>query len=163
MRKLILIALAFVLVRCNDSHQEPATQSTNDSTSASTSKDERPVSDPDETITGCYQRVLGRDSFLARLQQSGDQVTGKLAFNNYEKDRSSGEVKGRLDSGIIKLLYTFQSEGMTSVMEVYFKKTAQGLVRGIGDMQNHGDTALFSNPNSVRFPADETWRSLPCN
>ena len=62
-----------------------------------------PANDTYTTIKGCYMQVLGRDTFAASLQQQGNRVTGKLSFNNYEKDGSTGTVKGKMEDNILKL------------------------------------------------------------
>jgi hypothetical protein len=102
-------------------------------------------------IDGCYMQVLKRDTFTASLQQNGNFITGKMSFDNYEKDASSGNISGKREGDILKLNYTFMSEGMNSVMELYFKHKDGVLLRGTGDMGNKGDTAYFKNPGQVKY------------
>jgi len=102
-------------------------------------------------VAGCYMGVLGRDTFAASLQQNGNIITGTLSFDNYEKDGSKGTVKGELRDNVLKLHYSFASEGMNSVMEVYFKEQDGSLVRGIGEMNTRGDTAYFVDPASIKY------------
>ncbi|MBK8494901.1 MAG: hypothetical protein IPL50_07650 [Chitinophagaceae bacterium] len=52
---------------------------------------------------------------------------------------------------MLKLDYVFASEGMNSVMEVYFKYKDGILVRGIGEMKTNGDTAYFINPALIKY------------
>lgn len=113
-------------------------------------------------ISGCYMQVLKRDSFAASLQQQGNLVTGRMTFNNYEKDASSGTVSGKIEADILKLNYTFMSEGMNSVMEVYFRYKDGMLYRGTGDMGNKGDTAYFTNPARVTYE-DEGLKKTDCS
>jgi hypothetical protein len=103
------------------------------------------------SVTGCYIRVLSRDTVAASLQQSGDRVTGKLSFDNYQKDGSTGTVDGRIENGVLKILYSFTSEGMNSVMEIRFKVENGQLFRGIGDIIPRGDTVYYSNPAAISF------------
>ena len=89
----------------------------------------------DNSIIGCYVAYLAKDVYnLKILSQSGEQVEGELEFNNFEKDSSKGTFKGTYKNGIILADYTFQSEGTLSVAQVIFKKTADGFVRGYGDV-----------------------------
>jgi hypothetical protein len=67
-------------------------------------------------------KIIGRDTAILMLDQKGNMFTGKMLYDNYEKDGSRGTIKGKEDNEIIKLWYDFDSEGMHSVMEVYFKK-----------------------------------------
>ena len=88
-------------------------------------------------------KITGRDTAIVILEQKGNDVTGKMLYDNFEKDGSHGSVKGKQDGDILKLFYDFKSEGMRSVMEVYFKKVPGGLLRGMGDMNVKGDTTYF--------------------
>jgi hypothetical protein len=113
------------------------------------------------SVTGCYMRVLSRDTVVATLQQSGDLVTGKLSFDNYQKDGSTGTVSGKVENGILKLLYSFTSEGMNSVMEVRFKVENGNLFRGIGDIIPRGDTVYYSNPAAITYE-DKGLQQIDC-
>ena len=105
--------------------------------------------------------VLKRDTFSASLVQQDKAVTGKITFDNFEKDGSSGMVNGYLENGIIKLSYSFQSEGMVSVMQVWFKKEGDLLIRGLGEMNVKNDSSYFTNPMAVRFEGSKL-HSIDC-
>ena len=113
-------------------------------------------------VEGCYLQILQRDSFTASLQQQGNILTGKLSFNNYEKDKNSGTVTGKLNGQILKLWYNFNSEGMKSVMEVYFKKEGNKLIRGTSDMGTKGDTSFFLNKDAIKYESGAL-KKIPCN
>src|SRR5688572_14328144 len=117
---LLVIASLLTVFSCNDqAHKSGKTETTvtSDSVSPSSPTGENSMSG----IEGCYMQVLARDTFAASLQQDGTNITGKLSFDNFEKDGSTGSVKGEREDNIIKLLYSFASEGTNSVMEIYFK------------------------------------------
>ena len=154
--KIVLTAcLAFtLLLSCNDSgeHQTPA---------------ENKDVQPDATtklvdFSGCYVSIMGRDTFATQLMQDGQDVNGRLSFDNFEKDASSGTVTGRVDGNIIGLQYQFQSEGMQSVMEVYFKVLGDSLLRGIGEMSTRGDTAYFVDRDNIRYEGS-AFKKIPCD
>jgi hypothetical protein len=107
--------------------------------------------DTTNNIEGCYLQILNRDTFTASLQQQGNLVTGRMSFNNYEKDASTGTVSGKLQDDVLKLDYAFASEGMTSVMQLYFKYKDGILVRGTGEMNTKEDTAYFVNPALIKY------------
>lgn len=132
-------------------------------TARATSDSTDPVPGPfkDISVDGCYMQILQRDTFVASLQEQEGLVHGKMSFNNYEKDKSSGTVSGRLEADILKLYYTFASEGTTSVMELYFKYRDGNLIRGIGDMNTRGDTAFFVNPAQITYSGDE-FKKISC-
>ena len=122
---------------------------------ADTSKELKPADDAITAIEGCYMQVLKRDTFTASLQQQGNTVTGRLSFDNYEKDGSTGTVSGKIQGDVLKLDYAFASEGITSVMELYFKYKNGMLVRGIGEMKSREDTAYFVNPALIKYEGGE--------
>ena len=154
--KFLFFFSASLLLACNDGSEKKE----NSDRGAET---DSPEMAPGDDLSGCYRRVIARDTFIARLQLLADSVTGSLLFDNFEKDGSSGNISGRLDKGIIKLLYSFRSEGMNSVMEVYFKKQGDALIRGTGEMATRGDTSYFVNPAKIDFPPDDKMSKIPCD
>lgn len=136
-------------------------------TSVSKSSDSENVTPPNieekpgTDITGCYMKIIGRDTAILKLEQKGNMFTGKMLYDNYEKDGSRGNIKGKEDKDIIKLWYDFDSEGMHSVMEVYFKKENGKLLRGIGDMDAKTDTAYFIS--GVNYSDKEAFTKVGCD
>lgn len=113
-------------------------------------------------VSGCYIKKLGRDEYGLQLDQKGNNLTGKLAFDNYQKDDSRGTVKGMVEDKIIKLWYDFNSEGTHSVMEIYFLIEAGGLLRGTGPTEVKGDTSYFKDPASIKYDKDQFFEKMPC-
>lgn len=116
-----------------------------------------------QDFSGCYIKVLQRDTVVLRLQQSGDAVSGTMHFDNYQKDSSKGTVKGSVKKDTIVLWYDFFSEGMHSVMEIVLLKTDDGLVRATGPIGTKGDTAFFQNHRLVKFDPQQTLRKIDCD
>jgi hypothetical protein len=167
MKIIPFLFLALVLLGCNDGNkpeeEKKVSRDASDTTRSNSPDIPETSSTPsDQDLTGCYMRVMSRDTFVAKLQQ-GNEITGKLSFDNYQKDGSSGQVSGRLENGLIKLVYSFQSEGTNSVMDVYFKPLGNELIRGIGEMETRGDTAYFKNPALVSFPEKDKIFRMPCD
>ena len=121
------------------------------------------LNDKGHSVSGCYWKVLQRDTFVLHLEESGNDLTGRLTFNNFEKDKSSGKVRGKIEGDIVKLWYSFQSEGTQSVMEVYFKKEGDHLLRGFGPVDVSGDSAYFKNKNGVDYKNDQTYTRVDCS
>jgi hypothetical protein len=86
-----------------------------------------------------------------------------LTFNNFQKDKSSGSVHGTIAGDTIKLWYDFHSEGMKSVMEVYFRKQNDELLRGLGQMEVKGDSAYLNDHTNIQFSADQTFKKVDCS
>ena len=163
----IFMMLAIMLFTSCNSNSD---SSTNGGSTISSSNDTPVVRDETKrvenntiNVEGCYIKILKRDTMLLHIQQNGINISGKMNFDNYEKDASSGEVKGLLESDEIKLWYNFQSEGMHSVMELYFKIKNNSLIRGIGPIGNKGDTAYFTEQAAIKYPADQSFDKIDCS
>ena len=114
-----------------------------------------------EDINGCYMKIIGRDTAILIIERKGNVITGKMLYDNFEKDGSRGTVKGKEEKDILKLWYDFQSEGMHSVMEVYFKKDSMRLVRGVGTMNVKSDTTYFTS--GVNYSEKEAFNKVDCD
>ncbi len=149
MYKLLILPAIIFFSACNSNSENNTVKSNR----TSTEENVRSVTADKEAdiISGCYMGILQRDTFAATLQQQGNNITGKLVFDNYEKDGSSGKVTGKLQGNILKLVYSFASEGMNSVMEVYFKYQDGQLTRGIGEMNNNADTVSYTNAAALQY------------
>jgi hypothetical protein len=156
MRTIFLSLILTGLFACGESvNNENAETVKTDSAQQQKTEEPAPTYD-------CYIQVLKRDTMVACLQVKGNVVTGKLTFNNFEKDRSSGNVHGMIEGDIIKLWYEFASEGMNSVMEVYFKKEDSRLLRGTGPVGTKADTAYFSDKDAIEYKAGQAFNKIPC-
>ena len=152
-----LIILAVVLFSCTQQEKTSETDTTDATTIVSPPADTTPV-----IVSTCYMQVLKRDTMVASIMQSDDIITGKLTFNNFEKDGSSGPIQGKLTDGIIKAWYNFQSEGMQSVMEVWLKLGDSSLIRGYGPIKMSGDTSYFSEPAAIKFEDNQQMKKIDC-
>lgn len=150
--------MSLLLASCHNS-SEPADTSAMDSLNSQPNQDQEKKAN----LTGCYLRVIKRDTVAMMLEQRGNAISGKLSFDNYEKDGSNGIVKGAVDKGILKLVYEFQSEGINSVMEVYFKITDRGLIQGVGEVATQSDTTSYSNPEKIIYPPDNELLKISCD
>ncbi len=161
MRKLFILSMIAAIAGCQS--QTDKTISTTDSATVS-SKNKNINNDIEKnlTVTGCYIEILKRDTFIAHLQQEGNLITGRLVFNNYEKDKSEGKVSGVLEDDILKLNYRFSSEGMSSVMEVFFKYKDGNLIRGIGEIKSMGDSVFFTNKAAIVYEGSE-FKGIKCD
>ncbi|MEO6188599.1 MAG: hypothetical protein ABIO82_06725 [Ginsengibacter sp.] len=114
-------------------------------------------------VSGCYRAVLKRDTSQMQLMQQGEQLSGRLSFKNFEKDASKGFVQGIVNGDTLKLWYTFSSEGLNSVMEIYFLKGKDNLLRGIGSVSNKNDSTFYSDHSSIKFDAEPIFRKIDCD
>lgn len=161
MRSLLILVTLAVLTSCNNSenHIKPTVGKSDNKSNDTTNRDK----DIQQTDAySCYIKILQRDSFAIKLKQTKNSVTGKMTFDNYQKDGSTGTVNGIIEDNIIKLWYNFASEGMNSVMEIYFKKEGTRLVRGIGPVDVKGDTSYYTDHSAIQYPKEEAFNKIPC-
>jgi len=159
MKHILYILLFSKLVACNSSQTNDYTGYLKPSDSGkiiSKNVEDRSVSD----VAGCYMKIVGRDTAILMLEQKGKEFSGKMIYDNYEKDDSRGIIKGKEAEGILKLWYDFDSEGMHSVTEVYFKKDNGKLLRGVGDMDTKTDTAYFTS--GINYSDKEAFTRVDC-
>lgn len=160
MKFLIVVVTLVLLLACNDNNP------LNNAATTNKSADVAPASTPiaqesSNDGSGCYMKITGRDTAILKIEQKGNELSGKMMYDNFEKDGSIGTVKGKKDGDILKLYYDFNSEGTRSVMEVYFKEVPGGLLRGIGDMDVKGDTAYFRS--GINYSDKEAFSKIDCN
>ena len=108
---------------------------------------------PETEITqkDCYEIVKGKDTVKLSLVQNGNNVTGELAYNWFEKDRNSGTLSGIFVGDTLFADYTFQSEGTTSVRETAFVKNGDKLIEGFGEVTEKDGKQVFKNPKALKF------------
>lgn len=151
--KFFPLVLVVVLLSCTGNED----RTTNHTSGAQPKKQQQAKAAVD--VSGCYVRVIQRDTLAASLQQSGSRVTGKLSFDNFEKDGSAGLVSGTIDGDKVKLTYHFQSEGTESEMEVYFKIAGSDLIHGVGDMSGEGK---YVNEAGISYPETNRLKKVSC-
>jgi len=118
------------------------------------------TNNPLADVRGCYMKIIGRDTAILMLEQKGNELSGKMLYDNYEKDGSRGTVKGKEEGEILKLWYDFNSEGIHSVIEVYFKKENGRLLRGVGSMDVKTDTTYFIS--GLNYSDKEAFNKVDC-
>lgn len=161
MQKIIALLSLVMLFSCGGNSTTPETADK----SADIISDDLAAKNSDQIIQvdGCYLEILKRDTFSMKLDQSGKKVNGTLKFDNFEKDASSGTVHGTVENDLLRLWYNFASEGMNSVMEVYFKKSDNSLLRGVGAVESRGDSTFFSDTSKIEYAHDQGFLKIPCD
>ncbi|AUD04404.1 hypothetical protein [Spirosoma pollinicola] len=87
----------------------PSEQSTTETSSTNPSQTDTSTA-PD---TLCFRQILSRDTTTLQLITNGNQVSGYLDSNPYEKDRARGPFQGILNKGQIHADWQRSGEGTT--------------------------------------------------
>ena len=110
---------------------------------------------PDNSIKGCYVSTLAKDIYSLNIEtQVGDKITGTLSYNNFEKDSSMGTFEGVYTNNILLVNYTFNSEGMHSVVQSIFKKVGDDFIQGFGDFEEKDGAQYFKDISKIEFEPD---------
>ncbi len=121
----------------------------------------QPSETPTDPLTGCFLRVLERDTLWLRMERTGDSLSGEMVFDNFEKDGSYGNVRGVVRDSLLEMVYFFHSEGMESVMQISFLQKGTSLVRGLGEIAVIGNSAYYVDKTHLEFAGD-TLQKVDC-
>lgn len=91
----------------------------------------------------CYLATIGRDSAYLDITQNIGNISGKLTYKPFEKDKRDGTFTGTFSNDTLKIDYTFNAEGSQSAQEIYFKLSDGKLIEGIGEYQER-TASLFT-------------------
>lgn len=116
------------------------------------------------SITGCYVAHLQKDIYTLVIQsEDNGNIVGALAYNNYQKDSSSGSFNGTFVSNILLGNYSFDSEGMRSDRQVIFKKVGDSFVQGFGPVKTVGGKEIFDT-DKITYDSKSTFiKSNDCS
>jgi len=122
-----------------------------------------PIPVAENSILGCYVARLSKDVYTLRIENEGGEiVSGRLSYNNFGKDSSSGVFSGTYKDGILMGDYTFDSEGMHSVRQVIFKTVDDSFVQGFGPADVKNDREYLLDPENVVFGSDSVFKKEDC-
>ena len=161
MKHIFLILLSGSLLFCNNNSQGNFQPDTATAVNKGNANSSNTSENATQEAAGCYMKIIGKDTAIIMLEQKGKELSGKMLYDNFEKDGSRGSVKGKEEGDILKLWYDFNSEGMHSVMEVYFKKDKGRLLRGVGSMDVKTDTTYFTS--GINYSEKEAFNKTDCS
>jgi len=101
--------------------------------------------------SGKYLYQKEGDTISLQLQIKNGKATGELVYKLKEKDKNTGTIEGEVKDNVVIALYTFQSEGSTSVRQVAFKFTDKGVVEGYGAVEEKEGKVLFKDINTLNY------------
>lgn len=135
-----------------------------DSTVQDVNRDSLTINESDIEVEAiphsCWLEAKGNDSLFAMIDDNLGTVTGKLKYQNYQKDSSSGDINGISSGDTLKVDYIFQSEGVTSTREIWFLKKNGNLIEGIGDYDESGER--YKDPKNIKFEGGHSLAPAEC-
>ena len=148
MKNTSIIALSLVIfASCNTEKKQESTTKTEVKTT--------------QTET-CYQHTKDSSTIRLNVIINDNMITGNLTYDYYQKDKSKGTIKGQLKSDTLFADYTFMSEGVESVREVVFIKTANGWIEGYGEIDDKDGKVVFKNRNKITFDNNVVLKETAC-
>lgn len=107
-------------------------------------------------LASCYYGQVGSSSSLLQIDNiKGQNLTGSLIFQNYEKDSSYGEFSAKYVDNQVTASFTFQSEGTESNREIIFTKEGNNLIGdGFTYQPNDSCNSILFNQGLGLIPFD---------
>ncbi|MEO5635131.1 MAG: hypothetical protein ABIS26_02290 [Candidatus Paceibacterota bacterium] len=116
----------------------------------------------DQSILGCYVAKLSKDVYTLKIEsEKNNNVSGMLAFNNYQKDSSAGTFTGTYEGDILLGNYSFDSEGMHSDRQVIWKKVGNNFVEGFSAIKMVNGKEVFEDVSQVTYDPKSTFIQSP--
>lgn len=119
---------------------------------------------PKTSSSDCYVYIKNRDTASLIIKIDGEELTGDLNYNLFEKDRNKGTIAGEMKGDTIIAEYTFDSEGLRSVREVIFVKRIDGnIYEGTGEVIEKGGKMIFKDRSTLKFSPTMVFKKTNCN
>jgi hypothetical protein len=142
MKNVFTLLLLTALIACN-SETKKATP-----TAASTTekKVEAPAPVAVPTIdASCFVHALKKDSTFVQLVITGDNVTGKMTWQPYQKDGARGTLKGKKVGDVITVDYDYMIEGNQQMEEKVFILRGDSLLVKSGELTDKNGKLVLKN------------------
>ncbi|SHF77016.1 transposase [Pedobacter caeni] len=121
-----------------------------------------PANPAPENSSNCYLYAAKKDTASLKLHIKGEELTGELNYNIFEKDVNKGTIAGEMKGDTIIADYTYDSEGLRSVRQVVFLKKEGKLYEGYGEMEEHNGKFSFVNRAKLKFNNHITFNPIAC-
>lgn len=154
MKYLVLICCAVVMACNNDTSTAAAKDSTSINVQADTTA---AIATP-----SCYAHQTSNNLVMLKLNTLNPSVSGHLTYAFMGKDKNEGTISGTMRGDTLMAYYNFMSEGKRSVRQVAFLRQSGAFIEGYAEPEQHGDSIVFSNLDSLSFNGTIILREVPC-
>lgn len=162
--KKIIFVLSIALFSSCTQKQDSTTVETANQTDV---QDTLSVTETTSVLDGehCWIYAHNKDTTQLQLTFSGNDFSGKLIYDNYQKDGSFGFYEGKLHGDTLIGNYRMMSEGMVSDLEKIYLLQDGKLDEGIGPMQDDGSDykMVFVSYDSVKFGELRNFEKTECS
>jgi hypothetical protein len=129
---------AIILSSCNNPTKTEATQNPQTVTKA--------VSE-----TRCFSLPEGKDITAIQLTINGEDATGYMAWEPYEKDGARGMLSGKIAGDIVTAIFTYMIEGSTQSEEVLLKLSNNSVAQAEGEFDDKNGVMVFKDKTKVEW------------
>jgi len=155
MKKLIILSFfTLTILSCKDNNENK--KSTDEKTQSIIEKELTPSLE-----TGCYIYNDGKSIINFEITETGNQISGKLTYELYEKDSNKGTFTGNTSNDKLFGIYTFESEGIESSREVAFMIKDDLLIEGYGELNESGNA--FKDKKTIKYVSKMPLKKTDCN
>lgn len=161
--KLSILILALSAITIASCTNEQKTRQADDTSKVIALDTTFAASRPKTSSSDCYVYIKNRDTASLKINISGEELTGDLSYNLFEKDSNKGTIAGEMKGDTIIAEYTFDSEGMRSVREVVFVKKDDGnIYEGTGDVMEKAGKMIFKDRSKLKFGPTMVFSKTNC-
>jgi hypothetical protein len=112
---------------------------------------------------GCYIWTSdNRDTVSLRLESNGANVTGKLMYGYFAKDKNTGTLQGKMSGDTLWAQYTFTSEGRRSTRAVVFLRKGETFTEGYGKLNEATGEPDLSDKTAIHFDGKTILKKTDC-
>jgi hypothetical protein len=115
-----------------------------------------------DSVFSCYAHQTSNNLVMLRLKTISHEISGHLTYDIMGKDKNDGTIMGSMHGDTLIAHYKFMSEGKQSVRQIAFLRRGNAFVEGYGDMEQKGDSMVFSRIDSLSFNGTIVLEQVPC-
>jgi hypothetical protein len=157
---LMLAFFAIMVASCTNENKSKQTGNNNEVIAVDTTFT---ATNPKKNSSDCYVYIKNKDTASLQINIDGEELTGELNYNMFEKDSNKGKIAGEMKGDTIIAEYTFDSEGMRSVREVVFVKKDDGnIYEGTGEVVEKGGKMVFKDRSILKFSPTMVFAKTNC-
>ena len=111
-------------------------------------------------LKGCYMAELPEDLYVFNIDyHDNNTISAGVYYKNVNTDPSKGVFVGTYTNGVIRGFYNFDTEGLSSERELFFKGDKSGFTTGNGPVEIKDGIEKFKRPLQIKW--NEDYKYIP--